>query len=154
GAGRAVNALGEHLAGSGRRNIHRSGKRPDFYIAPNGDIIPATGYRYFARNTSVIQNARKGYIAARSDGMYFSFDKIDDAIIAQGKLQIPYRPEYRISFDTLDIIEDIHIPKGKWGMADYLEPIARDYKNFGPGGATQAMTYSQIESIVDISKLR
>ncbi len=147
GAGEAVDALKRQLAGSGSGNIHRSGKRPDFYVAPNGDIIPATGYRYFARNTSVVQNARRGYIAARSDGMYFSFDKIDDAIIAQGKLQIPYRPEYRISFDTLDIIEDIHIPKGKWGLADYLEPIAKDYKSFGPGGATQAVTYSKIESI-------
>lgn len=59
------------------------------------------------------------------------FDKMDDAIIAQGKLQIPYRPEYRISFNTLNIIDDIHIPEGKWGTANYLEPIIRDFKMFG-----------------------
>lgn len=116
--------------------------------------MPSTGYRYSARNTSVIQNARKGYMVARNDGMYFSFDKIDDAIIAQGKLQIPYRPEYRLDFDTLNIINDIHIPKGKWGAAEYLESITKDFKAFGPGGATQVVTYSQIGSIKKIFKLR
>ena len=98
--------------------------------------------------------AKKGYIEARSDGMYFSFDKIDDSIIAQGKLQIPYRPEYRISFDTLNIIDDINIPKGKWGTASYFEPITKDFKNFGPGGATQMVTYARISSILELFKLR
>ncbi len=82
------------------------------------------------------------------------FDKMDDAIIAQGKLQIPYRPEYRISFNTLNIIDDIHIPEGKWGTANYLEPIIRDFKMFGPGGATQAVTYSKINFIKSIFKMR
>ena len=157
GAGKAVDALRGSVAGRGvRRGSGETpvSRRPDFYVAPNGDVIPATGYRYSARNVLLIQNAKKGYMVARSDGMYFSFDKIDDAIIAQGKLQIPYRPEYRISFDTLDILDDLHIPKGNWGRANYLEPITKDFKIFGPGGATQAVTYSKIKSIIDISKLR
>lgn len=58
------------------------------------------------------------------------------------------------SFDTLDIYDDIHIPKGDWGRAEYLEPIAKDFKIFGLGGATQAVTYSKIVSIIDIFKLR
>ena len=157
GAGKAVEVLRGSVVGRGvRRGSGETpvSRRPDFYVAPNGDVIPATGYRYSARNVLLIQNAKKGYMVARSDGMYFSFDKIDDAIIAQGKLQIPYRPEYRISFDTLDILDDLHIPKGNWGRANYLEPITKDFKIFGPGGATQAVTYSKIKSIIDISKLR
>lgn len=90
---------------------------------------------------------------AGNDGMYFSFDRINDAIIAQGKLQIPYRPEYRISFDILNIIDDISIPKGNLGKANYLESITRDFKNFGPEGATQAITYSKASS-KKIYKLR
>ena len=132
----------------------RGGSQADFYVKPNGDVIPSTGYRYSARNTTVMQNAKSGTIAARADGTYFSFDKFDDAIVAQGKLQIPYRPEYRIGFDTLDIIDDISIPNGKWGTASYLEPITKDFKNFGPGKATQAVTYSEINSVNEISKLR
>ena len=117
GMDKAVGALKGSLSGGSKGSSGFIGnKQADFYVMPNGDVVPATGYRYFARNISIIQNAKKGYIEARSDGMYFSFDKIDDSIIAQGKLQIPYRPEYRISFDTLNIIDDINIPKGKWGQ--------------------------------------
>lgn len=133
GTGEAVEKLrgsiAEHDVRRGSGETPFSGRRPDFYVAPNGDVIPATGYRYSARNMLLIQNAKKGYIAARSDGMYFSFDKID-------------------------ILDDLYIPKGNWGRADYLEPITRDFKFFGPGGVTQAVTYSEIKSIIDISKLR
>ncbi len=130
------------------------GSKVDFYVKPNGEAVPGTGYRYFARNPEVLANAKNGMIPARADGTYFSFNAYDDAIIAKGKLQIPYRPEYRVSFDTIDIIDDISIPKGQWGAADYLEPLTSDYKNFGPGGATQAITYSQINSVNNITKLR
>ena len=128
--------------------------KADFYVTPKGKVVPSTGYRYSFRNVAFIQNAKNGYINARSDGLYFSFDKIDDSIIAKGKLQIPYRPDYRVSFDTLDIIDDISIPKGKWGTADYLEPITKDYRDFGPGGVTQAVTYSRINSVNEIYKMR
>ncbi len=155
GMDKAVGALKGSLSGGSKGSSGFIGnKQADFYVMPNGDVVPATGYRYFARNISIIQNAKKGYIEARSDGMYFSFDKIDDSIIAQGKLQIPYRPEYRISFDTLNIIDDINIPKGKWGTASYFEPITKDFKNFGPGGATQMVTYARISSILELFKLR
>ena len=136
---------------SGEKNKSR---KADFYVTPKGDVVPSTGYRYCSANNLAVQTAKDGYIEATNKGMYFSFDKIDDSIIAQGKLQIPYRPEYRISFDTLDIIDDIHIPKGDWGKADYLEPITKDFKKFGPGKATQAITYSTINFIIEIFKLR
>ena len=155
GVDKAVGALKGSLSGDSKGSSGFIGnKQADFYVMPNGDVAPATGYRYSVRNISIIQNAKKGYIGARNDGMYFSFDKIDDSIIAQGKLQIPYRPEYRISFDTLNIIDDINIPKGKWGTASYFEPITKDFKNFGPGGATQMVTYARISSILELFKLR
>ena len=136
--------------GGPRKKPKKSDRKTDFYVKPNGDVVPGTGYRYSARNSSVVENAKKGTIMARSDGTYFSFDKYEDAIIAQGKLQIPYRPEYRIAFNTIDIVEDINIPYGQWGKASYLEPITKDYKKFGPGKATQAITYSQINSVSEI----
>ena len=154
GAGRAVEVLRGSIGRSKGGSGDTGDRRTDFYVTPSGDAVPSVGYRYSARNTAIIQNARNGFIEARDDGMYFSFDKIDDSIIAQGKLQIPYRPEHRISFDTLNIIDDINIPKGKWGTASYLEPITKDYRNFGPGGATQMITHSEVHSIMEIFKLR
>ncbi len=153
GAGKGIERLKDSFRAS-KNQVAINNKQADFYITPNGEVVPSTGYRYSSRKVEVVQNARKGYMEARSDGLYFFFDKIDDAIIAQGKLQIPYRPEYRISFDTLDIIDDISIPKGRWGEANYLEPVTKDYRNFGPGGATQAITFSKINSIKEIYKLR
>ena len=47
----------------------------------------------------------------------------------------------------LILIDDINVPKGSWRIADCLEPIAKDFKNFGPGGVTQAVTYSEINTI-------
>ena len=135
-------------------SVQNNTNKADFYVTPSGEAIPSTGYRYMSRNPEVVLSAQNGTLPAKNDGMYFSFDKMDDAIVAQGKLQIPYRPEYRISFDTLDIIDDISIPNGQWGQANYLEPITQDYKCFGPGGATQAVTYSEINSVEQIFKLR
>ncbi|MCR5737313.1 MAG: hypothetical protein K6G64_06665 [Eubacterium sp.] len=145
-----------NLSKFGKKNekaISRTNKT-DFYVTPDGETIPASGYRYFARDPLALANAKNGNILAKTDGTYFSFDKFDDAIIAQGKLQIPYRPEYCASFDTFDIIDDIHIPYGEWGSANYLEPITTSFKKYGPGKATQAITYSEINSVKRINKLR
>ena len=58
------------------------------------------------------------------------------------------------SFDTLNIIDDINVLKGRGGTAGYLEPIIKDSRNFWPGGATQIVTYSKVNSIMEIFKLR
>ena len=92
GTGKGIAKLKDGFR-AGKNQVAINNKSADFYVTPNGDAMPSTGYRYSARRVSVIQNARKGYMEARNDGMYFSFDKLDDAITAQGKLQIPYRPE-------------------------------------------------------------
>ena len=128
--------------------------KADFYVKLNGEVVPANGYRYTARNPEVLESARIGKLKSRPDGTYFSFDKMDDAVVAQGKLQIPYRPEYRFDFNTLNIIDDVSIPHGKWGTAEYLEPITTDFKKYGAGKASQAITYSEIESVEQVTKMR
>ena len=68
----------------------------------------------------------------------------------KSELQIKYPPTHIGEFDTLQIIDDIRIPHGKWGTADYLEPIVKDYPEFSlpgypVGGATQAITNTPIK---------
>ena len=48
GAGKAVDALRWSVVGRGSGEIPVSGRRPDFYVAPNGVAVPATGYRYMS----------------------------------------------------------------------------------------------------------
>ncbi|MCX4342082.1 MAG: hypothetical protein OSJ72_20985, partial [Lachnospiraceae bacterium] len=151
GAGRAVDALGEHLAGGGRRNIHRSGKRPDFYVAPNGDIIPATGYRYMSRNAKYIHKLKKTMvIPSNTSDTYITFDRFD--VPSPGKLQVPHDASIRATFDTLQLADDLRIPYGERGQADWLEPIIQDFPQFGEGGATQAVTNKRIvlDSLEDL----
>ncbi len=127
--------------------------KADFYVRPNGEIITSTGYRYMSRNASYIEELKNTMeIPANPHGTYFSFDKFD--IPMPGKLQVPHDASIRGSFDTLQIIDDIKIPNGQWGKADWLEPITKDFPKFGPGGATQAITKSPIhlDSLIDLSK--
>jgi hypothetical protein len=112
--------------------------KPDFYVTEDGIILPSTFYRYGNSKYAPISEAKSGVLPAKRGGMYVSFDKMDDAVVASDKLQIPYRPDYRVSGDTLDVIENIKVPKGDWGRADYLEPVTKDFKKFGPGDVTQA----------------
>lgn len=72
--------------------------------------------------------------------------------IAEPLIQLGYK--YRKSkndaairgrFDTLQIINDINIPNGKWGTVDWLEPLTKDFPEFGVGGATQAVTKKAIK---------
>lgn len=117
--------------------------RPDFYVRPSGEVIPATGYRY-SSGEQFVATVENGFLPARTEGTYFSFNRYNTSSLARDQLQLPYSPEYGVSFDTLPIIDDIHIPHGMWGEAEYLEPLARDFPGWGAGGGTQAITYSPI----------
>lgn len=59
-------------------------------------------------------------------------------------MQVPHDAAIKIEFDTRQILGDVQIPKGQWGKADYPEPITNDFPQFGPGGATQAVTTKPI----------
>ncbi|HFI0465699.1 TPA: hypothetical protein ACGOY9_001139 [Streptococcus suis] len=48
-------------------------------------------------------------------------------------LQVPHDASIKATFDTKQILDDISIPSGKWGKANYLELLASDFPQFGAG---------------------
>lgn len=116
----------------------------DFYITPSGKAIPATGYRYVSKEAPYLDELKSTKtIPANSNGTYFSFDNFDTP--NPKALQVPHDASVKACFDTLQIVDDVEIPMGKWGKADYLEPITKDFPEFGKGGATQAITHKEIK---------
>ena len=131
----------------------KGGSKTDFYVTPSGDVVPATGYRYISENASYLDDMSKSMtIPANADGTYFSFN--DYNIANPGALQVPHDASIKVSFDTLQIIDDISVPYGNWGKASYLEPLTTDFPQFGAGGATQVITHSniKIDSIIKLPK--
>ncbi len=134
-------------------NNRTNGNKTDFYVTTNGDVVPATGYRYISENASYIDDmAKTMLIPANVNGTYLSFDDFD--IANPGALQVPHDASIKVSFDTLQVIDDISVPHGDWGKASYLEPITVDFPQFGSGGATQAITHSKIriDTIIKIPR--
>ena len=120
-----------------------SNDKVDFYVTPNGEVIPSTGYRYISENVSYLDDMRDTMlIPADVNGTYFSFNNY--SVANPSALQVPHDASIKVSFDTLQIIDDISIPYGDWGRASYLEPITQDFPQFGAGGATQVITHSEI----------
>jgi len=115
--------------------------------------VPATGYRYMPAEASYMDSLKNTMeIPENPSGTYITFDKFD--VPTPGRLQVPHDASIRGSFDTLQIIDDIRVPNGKWGQASWLEPITKDFPKYGPGGATQALTYQKIKlnSLKDLSR--
>lgn len=126
----------------------KGGSGVDFYVTPSGDAVPATGYRYVSKKAPYLNNMKKNMvIPANPDGTYISFNIYNTA--NPGALQVPHDASVKVSFDTLQIIDDLSIPYGNWGKASYLDPITKDFPKYGVGGATQAITRKKI----NISKL-
>lgn len=139
--------LPEHQGGLGlvysEGGVKGAEATPDFYVNASGETIPATGYRYVSSDAPYLQDLlSNGIIPANSRGTYISFDNLGQG--AAGKLQVPHDAAIKIEFDTKQILGDVQIPKGQWGEADYPEPITNDFPQFGPGGATQAVTTKPI----------
>ena len=89
-----------------------------------------------------------------NDVTYFSFDKYD--IANPDALQVPHDASVRASFDTKQILDDIHIPKNNWNKGNELEPFTKSYPNYGSGGATQAITRSEIklDEVIQLPKVK
>ena len=127
------------------------GRRADFYVTPDGTAIPSTGYRYVSENASYLEDMKNSMsIPADVEGTYFSFNNYN--VANPCALQVPHDASIKASFETMQIIDDISVPYGKWGKAKYLEPITQDFPEFGLGGATQVITHSEIK-IDTITKL-
>ena len=134
-------------------NVGAGGRKTDFYVTPSGDVVPATGYRYVSEKASYLDSMSKSMsIPPNESGTYFSFNRYD--VANPDALQVPHDASVRVEFDTLQIIDDISVPYGNWGKAPYLEPITKDFPQFGNGGATQVITHSgiQIDSIIKLPK--
>ena len=135
GAGKAVDALRGSVVGRGSGEIPASGRRPDFYVTPNGDVIPATGYRYMSSSgaSDVLRNGKQ-YTT------YFGFDKFDSAKKAREAFQISYSwsdCKVRGAFDTLQVIDDMYVPTTFGNTTTVPEPFAISYPEYGEGGAQQ-----------------
>jgi len=132
----------------------------DFYGTHSGQIIPGRFNRYWGRNPSTLAEAKAGELKGRPDGTYVSFDVIDDGIVGGDKLQVPNgrigrtgRIEYRVTGDSLDVIDRLVVPNGKWNTSSYPEPLTTDFKEFGPGKSTQAIITGEKPIPVDPSTL-
>lgn len=134
-----------------------------FYVRESGEAIPSTSYKYIDSNAPDLQKILSdGHMPARTSNRphYGSFNKYNNANDAMDALQLAKKPDgtpwndarYRVEFDTLQHIDEIEVPRGKWGEADYLEPLTKDYTDFGDGGATQIIFKSKtkVKEVVDL----
>lgn len=120
-------------------------------MTPSGEAIPSTGYRYISENAPYLDDMTNSMsIPVNADGTYFSFNNYN--VAKPGALQVPHDASVKVSFNTLQIIDDISVPYGNWGKASYLEPITTDFPQFGSGGATKVITHSPI-NIDNITRL-
>jgi hypothetical protein len=121
-----------------------------FYVTPEGQAIPSEAYRYVdpkdLKGTSKIKREMK--IPARdgeekSDVTYISYDKFDTP--SPGKLQAPRKASIRLEFKTKQIRDKIEVPKENYNKGEKDELIAKSEDKYGKGGATQAITWSEIK---------
>ena len=154
GAGAASNTVGvinkaENLADAGKKagkveNISPTAavdsipaSRPDFYVKPNGDVVPSTGYRYMdsKRTEATMESMDSG-----QGKDYFGFNKYDTASEARDAYQISTDwsdARLRGEFDTLQVIDDMRIPRTFGDEGPDLEPFTTSYPQFGKGGEQQ-----------------
>jgi RHS repeat-associated protein len=117
---------------------------PSFYVTADGTVIPATGYR--AVGGPAVESAEAGNIMSKDPQTYVTFTDISgmSGSEAGGVLQLKNQPSHYATFDTLQIIDDLSIPGGRWGASPIPEPITSTFPGYGIGGATQATTKTPI----------
>lgn len=119
----------------GESGAGESGRTTDFYVTPNGEVVPATGYRYMDS-----KYAEQTMESMSAPGSYFGFEKFNSASAAQDAFQIS--PEWsncklRGEFDTLQVIDEMYVPKAYGDKGPGLEPFTRCYPEYGKGGCQQ-----------------
>ncbi|MGF1719548.1 filamentous hemagglutinin N-terminal domain-containing protein [Vibrio kyushuensis] len=132
-----------------------SESKTDFYVRPDGDVIPGSGYRITGGNAN-IDELNTGTIASR-EPTYITFDDVTQLTPnqAQDLLQTPHAPTHVVEFDTIQLLDDLRIPDGKWNTNSVPEPITETFPDWGKGGGTQAITDRPIQvSPENITELR
>ncbi|MEI7731571.1 MAG: RHS repeat-associated core domain-containing protein [Verrucomicrobiota bacterium] len=105
-----------------------------------------TGYRLVSSDAPYLkQLLETGTIPANPRGTYFSYDNLGDAL-GSFRAQIPHDGNIMIEFDATQLGSNIKVPLGNYGQGRHLEPIARDFPDFGFGGSCQRMTTSPIQA--------
>lgn len=118
----------------------------DFYVKPNCDAVPATGYRYMSSKYRDVTK-KTMTVPANDNGAYVGFEKFSKSSDVQNSFQIS--PEWsdaklRGEFDTLQVIDNLEIPTSMGNTTDILEPITFAYPEYGSGGVAQLITKSKI----------
>ncbi|MCF0126603.1 MAG: hypothetical protein HUJ68_12790, partial [Clostridia bacterium] len=108
-----------------------------FYVAPNGDCLPAVGYRYMDSRFY-----EKTLETMTVPGSYFGFERFDSANQAINAFQInptawKNNCQLRGQFDTLQVFDGCFIPKSFGNTGEFLEPYTCCYPMLGTGGYQQ-----------------
>jgi len=125
----------------------RNTPRSDFYVRPNGDVIPATQYRYIRSDAEYLPSLRSEMsIPIQERPIYLSPIRFESGVEARHGLQIGWGSDarFRVRFDALQVADDLRVPYGKGGTAPWLEPLTKDYPEFGLGGCSQYVTNGPI----------
>lgn len=142
-------SVGRYLSWADDLGLFSKGVKPNsinFYVKPNGDTIPSTGYKYgyLSHNNQIsLDELNTSAIQPGNNGIrYISFDYYSTGKEARNYLQLPYEPNYRVTFDTLQIVDDLKIPFRNYNESPFLgvEPVTNSYYKWGTGGATQPIT--------------
>jgi hypothetical protein len=134
-----------------------------FYVKNSGEAVPSTGYKYIDSKSQELGNIlENGHLPARplDKPHYITFNKFENSATAIDKLQLPKASEgklyndaaYQVKFDTLQTIDELRIPNGKWGSSSYLEAMTQDFPEFGSGGATQAI-YTKEINVLEVKNM-
>ncbi|WP_447459453.1 hypothetical protein [Streptococcus ovis] len=113
--------------------------KTDFYVAPDGTTLPATGYRYM--NSEYVEQTTK---TMQAPGGYIGFSKFDSAKQVRNAYQISPNwsdAKLRGEFDTLQIFDNVRVPRAYGDkIGETLEPLTKVYPEFGTGGYPQLIT--------------
>ena len=105
-----------------------------------------TGYHLVSSDAPYLKNLLEtGNIPANPRGTYFSYDNLGDPL-GPFRVQIPHDGNIMVEFDTTQLGSDIRVPLGNYGQGPHLEPVARDFPDFGFGGASQRTTTLPIQA--------
>ncbi len=103
-------------------NLSKNTPKTDFYVAPDGTTLPATGYRYMDS-----KYAKQIMESMQASGGYVGFTKFDSARQVQDAYQIsPIWSDAKLrgEFDTLQIFYDARIPRAYGDKAgEVLAPL-------------------------------
>ncbi len=106
----------------------------------------AMGARHIASDAHYLNDLLKtGQIPANARGTYFTLDEGYDAL-TPFRMQVPHDGAIRVEFGLNQLGDDIAVPLGNYGKGPHLEPSARDFPDFGFGGASQRITTSPIQA--------